>query len=110
MVYMRDYIIVNLMKEKKYKERNYSKTMETEVIYFILGIVLGLGVGIYFYEQSRERAFVQGEKFVSKNLKLALDNSSNIIYKKIKELKRDLTEVEKDEIIRDCYDKTKQES
>jgi len=80
--------------------------MELQVMYFILGIVLGLAVGIYGYESSKEKAVKHGEKFVSKNLKIALNNSSDIIYKKIVELKRDLTESEKDEIIRECYNRT----
>ncbi len=80
--------------------------MESEVIYFILGLILGIAVAVYFYESSREKAVINGERFVSKKLKIALDNSSAIIYKRIKELKRDLTETEKDEIIRDCYERT----
>lgn len=80
--------------------------MESEIIYFILGLILGVAVAIYFYESSREKAVINGERFVSKKLKIALDNSSAIIYKRIKELKRDLTETEKDEIIRDCYERT----
>ena len=80
--------------------------MESEVIYFILGLILGIAVAVYFYENSREKAVINGERFVSKKLKIALDNSSAIIYKRIKELKRDLTETEKDEIIRDCYERT----
>ena len=79
--------------------------MESEIIYFILGLILGVAVAIYFYESSREKAVINGERFVSKKLKIALDNSSAIIYKRIKELKRDLTETEKDEIIRDCYER-----
>ena len=80
--------------------------METEVIYFILGLVLGISIAIYFYESAKEKAAITGEKFVSKKLRIALNNSSDIIYQKIKELKRDLTESEKDEIIRECYEKT----
>ena len=80
--------------------------MESEVIYFILGLILGIAVAVYFYENSREKAVINGERFVSKKLRIALDNSSDIIYNKIKELKRDLTETEKDEIIRDCYERT----
>lgn len=80
--------------------------MESEVIYFIIGLILGIAVAIYFYESLREKAVINGERFVSKKLKIALDNSSAIIYKRIKELKRDLTETEKDEIIRDCYERT----
>ena len=80
--------------------------MELEVMYFVLGLVLGLAGAVYFYESSKEKAMINGQRFVSKKLKIALDNSSAIIYKRIKELKRDLTETEKDEIIRDCYERT----
>jgi len=80
--------------------------METEIIYFILGLVLGGALAIYFYESFKEKAIINSERFVSKKLKLALDNSSDIIYKKIKELKKDLKDLEKDEIIRDCYNRT----
>lgn len=80
--------------------------MELEVMYFVLGLVLGLACAVYFYESSKEKAMINGQRFVSKKLRIALDNSSDIIYNKIKELKRDLTETEKDEIIRDCYERT----
>ena len=80
--------------------------MESEIIYFILGLILGIALAVYFYESSREKAMINGERFVSKKLKIALDNSSVIIYRKVKELKRELTENEKDEIIRDCYERT----
>jgi len=80
--------------------------MELQVIYFILGAVLGLAITIYCYENSKEKAMKQGEKFVSKNLKTALDKSTEIICRRITELKRDLTESEKDEIIRECYNRT----
>ena len=80
--------------------------MEMQVIYFILGIILGLAVGVYGYESSNEKAMKHGEKFVSKNLKTALDKSTEIICRRIIELKRDLTESEKDEIIRECYNRT----
>ena len=80
--------------------------MESEIIYFILGLILGIALAVYFYESSREKAMINGERFVSKKLKIALDNSSVIIYRKVKELKRELTENEKDEIIHDCYERT----
>lgn len=80
--------------------------MELEVMYFVLGLVLGLAGAVYFYESSKEKAMINGQRFVSKKLRIALDNSSDIIYNKIKELKRDLTETEKDEIIRNCYERT----
>ena len=80
--------------------------MESEIFYFILGLILGIAVAIYFYESRKERAMINGERFVSKKLKIALDNSSDIILRKIRELKRDLTESEKDEIIRECYERT----
>ncbi len=80
--------------------------MESEVIYFILGLILGIAVAIYFYESFKEKAVINGERFVSKKLKIALDNSSDIICKRIHELKRELTENEKDEIIRECYART----
>ena len=80
--------------------------MELEVMYFVLGLLLGLAGAVYFYESSKEKAMINGQRFVSKKLRIALDNSSDIIYNKIKELKRDLTETEKDEIIRDCYERT----
>ena len=40
--------------------------MELEVMYFVLGLVLGLAGAVYFYESSKEKAMINGQRFVSK--------------------------------------------
>lgn len=77
--------------------------------YFILGIILGVSIAVYFYERNKERAYYNSSIFISERLKRALDDSAKIIYNKIIEQKRELTEEEKDEIIRECYKMKKEE-
>lgn len=74
--------------------------------YFCLGIVLGLSIAIYFFVSREERI----EKSIKVNQKIfsteKLNNIMEIVIDrieyKIKEVKRELTEEEKDEIIKQC--------
>ena len=74
--------------------------------YFGLGIILGLSIAVYFFLSREERI----EKSIRLNQKVfsteKLNNTMEIVVDRIKykinEVKRDLTEDEKNEIIREC--------
>ena len=78
-----------------------------QYIYFILGILLGLGVAIYFWadrEEKIERRIRRDQKlFSTEKLDKTMESVVNRINEKIKEIKRELTEDEKNEIIEQCY-------
>lgn len=78
-----------------------------EYIYFILGILLGLGISIYFFanrEEKIEKRIKQDQKLYSTNkLDRTMETVVERISKNVKELKRELTEDEKNEIIIQCY-------
>lgn len=75
--------------------------------YFILGILLGLGIAIYFWadrEEKIERRIKRDQKlFSTEKLDKTMETVVNRINEKIKEIKRELTEDEKNEIIVQCY-------
>lgn len=75
--------------------------------YFILGIVLGLAIAIYFWvdrEEKIERRIKRDQKlFSTEKLDKTMETVVNRINEKIKEFKRELTEDEKNEIIEQCY-------
>lgn len=78
-----------------------------EYIYFVLGILLGLGISIYFWanrEEKIENKIKQDQKiFSTKKLDMTMETVVERISNNIKELKRELTEDEKNEIIIQCY-------
>ena len=78
-----------------------------QYIYFILGILLGLGVAIYFWadrEEKIERRIRRDQKlFSTEKLDKTMESVVDRINEKIKEIKRELTEDEKNEIIEQCY-------
>lgn len=78
-----------------------------EYTYFILGILLGLGIAIYFWvnrEEKIENKIKQDQKiFSTKKLDMTMETVVERINNNIKELKRELTEDEKNEIIIQCY-------
>ena len=75
--------------------------------YFILGILLGLAIAIYFWvdrEEKIERRIKRDQKlFSTEKLDRTMETVVNRINEKIKEFKRELTEDEKNEIIEQCY-------
>lgn len=75
--------------------------------YFALGIVLGISLAVYYFMNMEEKIESQiklDQKIYStKRLDTAMENVVENINKKIKELKRELTEDEKNEIIEQCY-------
>lgn len=78
-----------------------------QYIYFILGILLGIGIAIYFWadrEEKIERRIKRNQKvFSTEKLDKTMESVVDRITKKIKEIKRELTEDEKNEIIVQCY-------
>ena len=77
-----------------------------QYIYFILGILLGLAIALYFFlsrEEKIEKMIKYNQKiFSSKRLDITMETVVDRIKIKIDEVKRDLTEDEKDEIIIQC--------
>ena len=75
--------------------------------YFVLGILLGLGLAVYFFmdrEEKIEKRIALDQKIYStKRLDITMENVVEKINRKIKENKRVLTEEEKNEIIEQCY-------
>ena len=75
--------------------------------YFSLGIVLGISLAVYYFMNREEKIESQIELdqkiYSTKRLDTAMENVVENINKKIKELKRELTEDEKNEIIEQCY-------
>lgn len=78
-----------------------------EYTYFVLGILLGLGIAIYLWENREEKIenkIKQDQKiFSTKKLDMTMETVVERISNNIKELKRELTEDEKNEIIIQCY-------
>jgi Flp pilus assembly protein TadB len=75
--------------------------------YFVLGIVLGLAIGVYYIADREEKIQreieIQQRIFSTKKLDKALDKAVEIMKSRIDTLNRELTEEEKDRIIYDCY-------
>ncbi len=75
--------------------------------YFILGILLGLGIAIYFVADREERIkkniLLNQKIYSSEKLDKTMENIVDRIKCKIDEVKRELTEDEKNEIIIQCY-------
>ena len=78
-----------------------------QYIYFALGIVLGISLAVYYFMNREEKIESQIELdqkiYSTKRLDTAMENVVENINKKIKELKRELTEDEENEIIEQCY-------
>jgi|GEM_PF-1002072 uncharacterized protein HemX len=79
-----------------------------ESIYiFCTSIVLGISLAVYYFMNREEKIESQIELdqkiYSTKRLDTAMENVVENINKKIKELKRELTEDEKNEIIEQCY-------
>lgn len=81
--------------------------MEEKYIFLILGVILGAAIMLYFFcnrEEKIEKTIIRNQKvFSTKKLDLTMQNVVERIDYKIKEVKRELTEDEKNEIIIQCY-------
>ena len=77
--------------------------------YFILGILLGIGLAVYYFmnrEEKLEKRIELDQKIYSTSkLNSTMESVVEKINLKINEFKRELTEEEKNEIIEECYNK-----
>ena len=80
--------------------------MSDKYVYFILGIILGAAIVIYWWanrEEKIENEIKKNQKvFSTSRLDTTMETIVNKIKLKIKEVKRELTEEEKNEIIENC--------
>lgn len=76
-------------------------------IYFIAGIIFGIAVSVYLFisrEEKIEKTIINDQKIYStEKLNDTMENVVKTIDNNISELKRELTEDEKNEIIVKCY-------
>ena len=75
--------------------------------YFALGIVLGISLAVYYFmnreEKIESRIKLDQKIYSTKLLDITMERVVKKINEKIKEVKRELTEDEKNEIIKECY-------
>ena len=75
--------------------------------YFALGIVLGISLAVYYFmnreEKIENRIKLDQKIYSTKLLDITMEIVVKKINEKIKEVKRELTEDEKNEIIKECY-------
>ena len=80
-----------------------------EYTYFILGILLGLSIALYLWanrEEKIEKKIKFNQRiFSTQKLDVTMESVVERISEKINEVKRDLTEDEKNEIITQCMKK-----
>lgn len=74
--------------------------------YFALGIVLGISLAVYYFmnreEKIESRIKLDQKIYSTKLLDITMESVVKKINEKIKEVKRELTEDEKNEIIKEC--------
>ncbi len=77
--------------------------------YFILGILLGIGLAVYYFmnreEKIEKRIELDQKIYSTSKLNSTMESVVEKINLKINEFKRELTEEEKNEIIEECYNK-----
>lgn len=116
-----DYIVkYKTNKSEDYKEYGTYNTQKNNYIdftevtmnqytYFVLGILLGLGIAIYFFmtreEKIEKRIMLDQKIYSTEKLDTTMKTVVEKITSKINELKRELTEEEKNERIEQCYKK-----
>lgn len=87
--------------------KEWDENKMNQYTYFALGIVLGISLAVYYFMNIEEKIESQIEldqkNYSTERLDTAIENVVENINKKIKELKRELTEDEKNEIIEQCY-------
>ena len=75
--------------------------------YFALGIVLGISLAVYYFmnreEKIESRIKLDQKIYSTKLLDITMESVVKKINEKIKEVKRELTEDEKNEIIKEYY-------
>lgn len=74
--------------------------------YLVLGVLLGLGIAMYLWASKEEKIEkeinIHKKVYSTKKLDITMETIVKLINQKVKELKRELTEEEKDEIIVKC--------
>lgn len=71
----------------------------------ILAVIFAVAVTIVIYETYYEKKEKKVGKLLAPKIELLIEISSREISKKQKELKRELTEMEKNKILDECYSK-----
>ena len=75
--------------------------------YFALGIVLGISLAVYYFmnreEKIESRIKLDQKIYSTKLLDITMESVVKKINEKVKEVKRELTEDAKNEIIKECY-------
>ena len=78
-----------------------------QYMYFTLGIVLGISLAVYYFmnkeEKIEKRIVLDQQIYSTPKLDKTMENVVDKINLKIKEFKRELTDEEKNEIIKQCY-------
>lgn len=86
---------------------NINESIYIYIYIYCTSIVLGISLAVYYFMNREEKIESQIELdqkiYSTKRLDTAMENVVENINKKIKELKRELTEDEKNEIIEQCY-------
>ena len=79
----------------------------SNLAYFGLGILLGLGISIYYMvsreEKIEKRMILSRQIYTTKKLNQTMESVIEKISGDVERLKRELTEEEKNEIIMQCY-------
>lgn len=73
------------------------------ILYFMGGVIAGILAALYFYLTIAERKEKKLNDLLSKKLEDLLENTTVKISERQKELKRVLTEDEKNKILDECY-------
>lgn len=68
-----------------------------------IGVILGGAIVVYFYETFFERKQMAISRLFAPKIENLIEESSARIAKKQKELKRELTDEEKNKILDECY-------
>lgn len=79
----------------------------SNLAYFGLGILLGLGISIYYIasreEKIEKRIIINQKIYTTKKLNQTMESIVEKISGDVERLKRELTEDEKNKIIMECY-------
>mgnify|MGYP006888353659 CR=1 FL=1 len=87
--------------------KEWEESKMNQYTYFALGIVLGISLAVYYFmnreEKIESRIKLDQKIYSTKLLDITMESVVKKINEKIKEVKRELTEDEKNEIIKECY-------
>jgi len=81
--------------------------MSDNYIYLFIGIILGLLIALYYFlgreEKIEKKIRINQKMYSTEKLEETMKKVVNKINIAVKEVKRELTEDEKNEIINECY-------